>query len=510
MSSLATAQGVVPRVAGLEDNTEYMTLLKDEKELHISRDSISSELNKLRASYQLTQSGDASIAEQILVLEGRIFEMRNQIGEFESKIASIEQEYIINNLNTTQTNAPTVSASSQATGDYAHLSSTSTNLIYNQRLAQQLNAEDYSLLKEANERENAVANYIRIFLSNYNAIGNIADQYKKTDDLMEGDSLYRKYIMLNSLNIKIADSVETIWHNIYDQKSYVYSYVFDKLNRSDILSQFEQKVNQTREKQAQMQGEYCSDVLAIYPTERRLIMDYELQICDLLELKEARDSVSRRQSSIDTENLLLPKIIVEQRDFIDYDHILIGSNPYTAANPIPECIVYPRGTIYRIIVGTFTYKQQPSIFRGASPISVYLTEDKRYSYFLGGYAELTQAQEAVVMLKKTGFRKPEIVVWEDGLMRKLSDDEMNSKLESSPDGRIYRLEITLADNDLPETIKSLIKEEDSSLEISRIPTDSGGFTFIIGTFVSEGKARDVSEKITLIQNDIRPEIKTLE
>ena len=90
---------------------------------------------------------------------------------------------------------------------------------------------------------------------------------------------------------------------------------------------------------------------------------------------------------------------------------------------MPELRIFERGTIYRILLGTFRSKQPMTLFKGVQPLFIAENDDETYSYYAGGFATLAEAEEAQLFLKEKGFRAPEVCRWENGEMINLTEAE---------------------------------------------------------------------------------------
>lgn len=101
---------VVARVAGLENNAQYMDLLVQEQRLQKQEDSV---VNVIASTRKLFASATAAergqYGQAILKLESDLFEIRNQIGEVGASISSIEQEYVMTHMDV-QSVAPSTPA----------------------------------------------------------------------------------------------------------------------------------------------------------------------------------------------------------------------------------------------------------------------------------------------------------------------------------------------------------------------------------------------------------------
>ena len=89
--------------------------------------------------------------------------------------------------------------------------------------------------------------------------------------------------------------------------------------------------------------------------------------------------------------------------FLEYEPIgFVTPAKYNASHHIPEVKVYERGTIYRILLGTYTNRTNGGyLFKGAYPLGYEKVEGK-YAYYAGGYRTLDEARAAQEQMKKKG------------------------------------------------------------------------------------------------------------
>ena len=236
--------------------------------------------------------------------------------------------------------------------------------------------------------------------------------------------------------------------------------------------------------------------MAEYFLRKRASVEYEQTMAGVLGLDAARDSldaVARRLAETDFRQ---PKITIAERLFLDYDSVAFSKTPkYSYKNPIPECRVYARGTIYRILLGTFNTKRAADLFRGAYPLFYLINDEGKWCYYAGGFATREEADAAQALLKKRGFLRPEVVVWTDGEARNLSR-------EPEAEAVAYRVEITGSES-LSEAVKQAIAQHAEGSELSRV-----GQTFVIGTFDDRALADRLAAAIA--QADAKLQIKVAE
>lgn len=486
---------VKPRVAGLEDNPEYMSLLHKEAEYHAKEDSISKAVADLRNKFRESTDNRDYFREEILRLESEMFDVRNEAGIIAGKISMIEQDYIIKNLDKQATNSdnksPSLDSFEEASGD-----NNKANLVYNDFFRLKLLPEDYQNLLLAQSRELPVVKFLDIYLTNYSTMTLLAEEYLKVENQEDADSLMDKYRSVENINFVVADSVETELAFIIDNKLYAYNYLFDRLNMMDMLEEYEQKRLQTLDQEVQLRDVAHSSIVASYPVLKNLLFDYEKTFAEKLSIKPALDSLQKAIKAFNGDSYNVPRINMEERLFIDYADVEVHSpSKYNASNPIPECKEYERGVIYRILLGSYYRKQPVSIFKGVYPLGYVKGEDNRYRYYAGGFEQKDKALDALEELKKIGFRNPEVAVWDYGLYSILGE-------ESDADSdKLYRVEIEGAGSDLSDEVKQAIENIAEGKDILR-----AGSKFFISSFESPAQAEALAETIRTTDRNLTVKI----
>ena len=396
---------VEPRIAGLEGNREYMSLLEQDAQLQIREDSIVNAVERARQQLREDPANRQRYSQEILQLESRIFEVRN--------------------------------------------------------FREQLPEADYAALRRAQGLELDAVDYVNRYFANYGTICELAEAYAAAQTEADAGEIYDRYNTLQGFNRVLADSLAEAWNYIADNKGYAYGYLMDKLGQDAILAREEKRLSGAARELSALRGEVASDAVADYFLRKKVLVGYETAVAGLLGLTSARDSLRGVAAQLDGIDFRLPRIDVAQRYFLDYDSIAFSATPkYSYQHPIPECRVYEHGTIYRILLGTFNTKRAVSTFRGAYPLSYLVGEDKKWCYYAGGFATREEAEAAQKLLKSKGFVRPEIVVWTDGAYRNLSRDPEAQQIA-------YRVEITGTEA-LPDVVKTVITEAAEGCELSRV------------------------------------------
>lgn len=483
IGSIAQAQ-----VMGLENNPRYKELMRQEQALRAREDSLSQRLAGVRASLRDASADQrAQLGQQILRLESEMFEVRNQTGIVTGQINALEQEFVIRNLESVKLDAlPADTAKITATATPAH-----GNL--SAYLHTALPSAEMDAWRKAGGMEKTTAGLIAQYLDNYAILQNFAAQYAAAATRERADSVMYGFNTLARVNGLIADSVAGLWSYIFDNKTYIINLVMDKADNRDFLASCEARAAQLRSDEAPLRGTFMSDAVGLYPLEKRYLLDCELALAEFAADKKTADSLRTAIKAL-KEGPRPLKITQQEKLFIDYQDVrLFGAPQYNSAKPIPQVEIYPRGTVYRILVGTYQYAQQPSIFRNVAPLGVLRGEDGRYRYFAGGFETQSKAEEAFETLRKAGFKAPELVVWKDGEYRNLAEE----KRMQADAGQFYRVEIVSSQSTLGDDVRGVISQ--GGYTISRLVSTAGDgtpqYTFITGAFDDRAAAEELARAI---------------
>ncbi len=485
----AQERGPVP---GMEQNTQYRTLLEQEKQLQHLQDSIVGLMDSIRKAYASDTAGRTQYARQILGLENELYDVRNRIGMVVNSISAMEQDYIIGSMN--EIPVPTAGAEQASTETTPAASQVKqrANLVYNPYFKEHLSAADYEALMTSQRQETVPLEIIANYIVNYKVMDSLARVYE-TSERVVAEEAYTKLQTLSSINERLSDSLSHVWGYIFDNKTYIYNYLLDKMNKSDLLADFEQQFQRMNQRIASARDTVVSEAVYAYPLRKKLTLDYEYTLANLLGYTQARDSIARVLRSVTTLNFAFPVIDPQPRNFIEYSEIKRSvPSIYNARNPIPEAEIFRYGTVYRIQLGVFQRAQPVSIFRNVNPLSYDRLEDGRYRYCAGGFRELSEAQAALTEMKKIGFRQPKIVVWRDGVFESLDESET-----SGADGDIlYRIEIAGDGAVMSDRVREVIDSAVPGKEISRTTDSEGRYIYTVGTFDSRETAEDLVARLS--------------
>ena len=185
---------VEPRIAGLEGNREYMSLLEQDAQLQIREDSIVNAVERARQQLREDPANRQRYSQEILQLESRIFEVRNAKGRLIDKINTIEQEWVLANLNGAA--EPAAESPAGAIPDSLKV----RNLVFNPYFREQLPEADYAALRRAQGLELDAVDYVNRYFANYGTICELAEAYAAAQTEADAGEIYDRYNTLQGFN----------------------------------------------------------------------------------------------------------------------------------------------------------------------------------------------------------------------------------------------------------------------------------------------------------------------
>ncbi len=478
------AQELQPRIAGLESDSLYMALLKENRQIERLLDSIGTETERIRERYQKEPDQRKQHEKTLLSLEIQQLTLGKSKRESNELLTSIEQVWILKTMN----RQPAVTNQPTRIEQHDHTSGpSSSNLIENSCFRTELEAEDYALLVKVQQQESEAAPLIERFTKNYSRLEQLQQAQEVTTEQTEADSIFHTMSNLTAENQRINDSLRGIWSTIFDHKGYAYAYLLDRTNHSTLQGEQIARLDEARRSVDMLKGSYASDALMTYVIEKRALLACEDALAGKFELQAARDSLQQAIKHLAGMEYRLPRIEPRHRYLIDYTSVDFPKKISYSTYKVPACKVYSGGTIYRILLMDSKYRQKADIFRGVEPLYL-LQEGGRHLYFTGGFATLSEARKACDLLRKKGFRQPLIVRWVDGERSEVSETEGKS---------LFRIEITTTGT-LSDQVNELIHRMAPNHELVR-----AGSTFLIGGFEEQSTAEELANEIRRTDGDLQ-------
>lgn len=456
-------------------------------------DSLRGCIDDLRRSLSLAPERSAELAEQILPIESRLIALLKERNTLADSITRIEQHWIAIGYTLpreqaaghTEQTAPTNGAPS------------SRNLVANAPFRDRLPARDYRALLTAQNREKAAFDLAARYIENHATISELMSVYDTVRLENEALKIQERCTALQEMNRTLGDSLHTVWSSIFDSKSFAYGYLLDLTDHSDLRRIQQEELDKAARQIARLKDSAASAELVEYFIHKKMMLRMEREVASLFNLPAARDSLQAAENLLDRIDFRLSRKTFRERYFIDFeDAKIVRPSVYNYKNPIPECKIYTRGTIYRIRLGVFSSKRPVSVFRGVCPLGYLLNENRRWEYYAGGYATHEEAVKAREELKKAGFRSPVIVVWNDGEKSEPGDT-------ADPNKTGFRLEIA-GRTQLTDAVRELIDPFLREMQFSRISDR----LYVLGMFFDKAQAEQLAAR--LMQADGELEIKVVE
>jgi hypothetical protein len=288
------------------------------------------------------------------------------------------------------------------------------SLVWHGAFESRLAAEDLRALREAQDAERRVADGLLRFLESYDAAAGIATAYGKASGAAAADSLYRQFGEARATARTHARELALLWERAFDNKTFAYNYLLDMAGQRAVLARMEQLSRSAVDEIAgRRDGEESEEVLK-YLEQKTLIFGYERALAELLGAEAAADSLARAQTVFNMLKRPLPRLELAERSFIEYLPIKVYSPArYNAANPIPQVAEYRSGCVYRVRLGSYAARQAVSVFRGVHPLG-WKQNGKMVDYYAGAYDDLAAAEKALTDMKRRGFAKALLAVWNNG------------------------------------------------------------------------------------------------
>ncbi|MCC8089432.1 MAG: SPOR domain-containing protein [Rikenellaceae bacterium] len=485
--TMLSGQNISPRISGLENDSVYMSLLLEEKILKNKEDSLSVLLDTKRSDFMRDTSNRSVRGAEILSLEAQLFDTRNNLGVVVSRTNIIEQEYLINSLG----NEGTLSGNgSGPTGTDNRF------LPYNIYIRNNLDKEEYDLLLECFKANNDIRILMMEFSGIYDELEELPAQYAETEDQNSADSLFTRYRNLRAKLMECEEIFSEKWDFIFNSKSYIYTILLDKLNKLGELNDVNRRYRADKIASDELKNK-ISVTFAEFPAQYRLISEYEILLAESLNLTNALDSLKHDITSFQGDKYIKDNILLSERDFVDYSGISkVTPYPYSNQNPIPELHIPDKGKFYSITVGTFSTRPAVSTFKNIIPVYNERVQG-RYRYYIGLYKTLSDAYaDALALKNEYGFRKPEVVVWNNGEYTNLGS-ELDKNIGS------YHVELEGIDK-----ISESLREYVNSYATDKDVTFVNG-KYFIGIFSNKLLAEEFAEVLNTLP-DITASVSEIE
>lgn len=489
------------RIPGLESNEQYMQLIGSRKTLQEREDSVRTVIDDTRREFQrqgLSSDERAALGQHIVQLEANIFEVRNQIGQVTARIAAIEQEYIVSNMDSGfPATFPEVQPGKSAG---------SANLFLNPFFQSNLTANEIELF-QLTPRIDAEAAKVRGEISGlYEQLTAVKAQYEAVKTQEEIDSLAILAVRLRN-QISIKDSqLEEIWLPVYDRKLERYLELLDKTGNIGriTLEQLDTESRQVRRAE-NLSANSLASITITYPLQKRLVLDYEIVMAEQLGLSAAKDSLLVEKEKLDRQiehnKERFSDVIFPTRSLVIYSDIYGDDNAvetYETLDDIPELHLPKTGLYYAIQLGVYTTTPKAvSEFKGKNPLRKQKLADGRTRYTVGGFRTHAEATAAQTQMTRAGFRAPTVVAWNDGEFTTAAKAKAleNTRPATPVAGPArFKLDIISEDARLSAPVREIINAQTTGKTIIR-GTSAEQVIYSVGYFSTKAEAEKLADAL---------------
>lgn len=484
------------RIAGLERNADYMQLLKQQKQLKAQEDSTVARINNNRKLFETTQER-GKLGQEIVRLEGELFEVRSKIGKITSQVTAIEQDYLINRMD-------------NADGTNGADNGGTRTLFTNPFFAENLNADDRALFFAAPRIEPEVLKINKRIAALYGQLTTVKQQYEAAADQELIDSLSARAGELKEQIEQVDALMERLWLVVYNRKLDNYLILMDRIGTIDRLEleQLDQESRQVRRAEG-LAGEQLAPLVATYPLQKKLALDYEIVMARGLKLKTAEDSLTAelgKSSATQTaKGMTYPDIQFVPRSLVVYEPIVktedAGERNYTTVEDIPVLHVPKKGVYYTVQIATYTtVPKSIEVFKGMTPMMRQKLSNGQTRYLAGGFAAYSEAQAAVSQMIRAGFRAS-TVAYADGKATTAVKAKALEAAATKPavqgsdnSGTGFNVEIVPAELRLPTAMRETIAERAPGKTIVRNASGSE-VIYSVGSFTTKTDAEALANAL---------------
>lgn len=482
------------RIAGLEQDQNYMQLLEQQEQLKNREDSTVALINNSRQQFESSSDRD-KLGQEIVRLEGELFEIRSQIGKITAQVAAIEQEYIVNHMND-----PATTQGTAATGG-------ARALFANSFFADNLTQEDLALFARAPRVEPQVKQLHEQIAGLYEQLTLAKGQYDAANDQECIDSLFARAGELKDQIEQVDAQMERLWLEIYDHKLDAYLVLLDKIGTVDRLQleRLDQESRAVRRAEG-LAGKQLAPLIATYPLQKQLTLDYEATMAQALGLKAAEDSLKTELGKFSAESaaqeMTYPDIIFAPRNLVVYSAITKTADTtqrnYTTVENVPVLHIPKKGLYYTVQIALYTNPPKSiEAFKGMTPVMYQKTANGQTRYTAGGFATYAEAQEAATQMVRAGFRAS-VVAFSNGenitatKAKALEAAAREAAEEAAANG--FTVEITPAELRLSTAIREAIAEKAPGKTIIR-RSSGAEVIYSVGNFATQAEADQLAEAL---------------
>ncbi len=354
--------------------------------------------------------------------------------------------------------------------------------------------------------EGEIAGLVEEYGKVYNSILASLKGYEDATSLKVLNAHYKEYLAAVERSGRIADSIAQRSDLMLTSKTNSYLGFADSLGIDTLRAHYNALAEQTEATMSEKLAGKCTDLdLAMYPHRLRNTIRLEALLAQDL-APEIADSLMNRVESFDTTFTLFSPYGTPKRSNVEFKGVTINKKAKEkAVSSLPTIKIPSEGELYSITVANYaSLPPSTKAFRGATPLLRERREDGRTYIYIGLYPTARSAQDDIALLRKVGFKQPELVMWRDGIRR---DDFVDRhSTPTTPKVAMWRVEISGATTVLPTEVLGAIREKAPRKEISKFNATDGSLLYTVGIFTKESEAEAVATAIRQTTDSLSVEV----
>lgn len=354
--------------------------------------------------------------------------------------------------------------------------------------------------------EGEIAGLVEEYGNVYNTILASLKGYEDATSLKVLNAHYKEYLAAVERSGRIADSIAQRSDLMLTSKTNSYLGFADSLGIDTLRAHYNALAEQTEATMSEKLAGKCTDLdLAMYPHRLRNTIRLEALLAQDL-APEIADSLMARAESFDTTFTLFSPYGTPKRSNVEFKGVTINKKAKEkAVSSLPTIKIPSEGELYSITVANYaSLPPSTKVFRGATPLLRERREDGRTYIYIGLYPTARSAQDDIALLRKVGFKQPELVMWRDGIRR---DDFVDrNSAPTTPKVAMWRVEISGATTVLPTEVLGAIREKAPRKEISKFNAADGTTLYTVGIFTKENEAKAVATAIRQTTDSLSVEV----
>lgn len=354
--------------------------------------------------------------------------------------------------------------------------------------------------------EGEIAGLVEEYEKVYNSILASLKGYEDATSLNTLNAHYKEYLAAVERSGRIADSIVLRSDLMLTSKANSYLGFADSLGIDTLRAHYTTLVEQSEATMSEKLAGRCTDIdLAMYPHRLRNTLHLEALLAQHL-APQVADSLMNRVESFDTTFTLFSPYGTPKRSNVEFKGVTINKKAKEkAVSSLPTIKIPSEGELYSITVANYaSLPPSTKAFRGATPLLRERREDGRTYIYIGLYPTARSAQDDIALLRKVGFKQPELVMWRDGIRR---DDFVDRhSTPTTPKVAMWRVEISGATTVLPTEVLGAIREKAPRKEISKFNAADGTLLYTVGIFTKESEAEAVATAIRQTTDSLSVEV----